>query len=95
MVEQINDIKDLLSKLYPKGIKNQTKINIQNKQLLQVVQDLEKDRKQLEKLIVEKNTITATNDSQTLGRESYAYEYAGLSIAALVALFITFKQIVN
>ena len=50
MVEQINDIKDLLSKIYPKGIENQTKINIQNKQLLQVVQDLEKDRETIRKI---------------------------------------------
>lgn len=89
----ISDMKKMLIKLYPKGLLNQKDIKIQSTHLAKIAKDLEKDREKLERLLGNAETLGGENYNQELERTSYSYYYAGWSIAALAALFITFKQL--
>ena len=89
----IDEIYDMLTKLYPKGIVNQNDIKIQSVHLAKIAKDLEKDSTKLERLLGNAKTLGGNNYNQELERTSYSYYYAGWSIAALAALFITFKQL--
>ena len=69
----INEMKEMLIKVYPKGILNQKDIKIQSGHLAKIAKDLEKDREKLERLLVDEETLTGENYNQELERTSYSY----------------------
>ena len=87
----IDKTKKKMVQLYPKGIKNQDKITLDNVKLNKIIQNMKKEDNELNKLVRKLRSAEGENKNASLQQNSAYYQYVVFAILSLVVLVLTIK----
>ena len=87
----IDTAKNKMAELYPKGIKNQNLITLDNTKMNRIIHDMNKEDRKLNNLLRKLRSAEGENKSATLQQNSAYYQYVVFAILSVVILVLTIK----
>jgi hypothetical protein len=91
IIALIATIKNKIAIVYPKGITNQNVVRSNNANLVDIVNNLEAEQKELDRLIEEHNSLDGVNTHSNLQLNSSYYEYTFYLIITILFGIYIFK----